>query len=322
MSERRMHDLVVEYKASGKGREAIIEKVASMLYESYEVYGFDDEDDAADAFLKYRERIARLVDRFEDRGLPFDAYLATSLRFLARTVRRERRREAERIALCERAAAGDSSDSWKSGEGDAIGEWPGEGRRAMEPGVCAPLRDGAVGLREAGRDLAQARRARRRPRARGGPAPRSPVEAARSSRIVFLAVKCAWELDDASVERIADAAEVPRDWLASAVAQARRSLDPERLRRERLVERRNSSWCRRRLLEAKLEGEADPLRRERMEASLERESRRFGKAIEELGALRPIVPNSVVARILGVPKGTVDSGLYYLRRQYQKEGAQ
>jgi hypothetical protein len=53
-----------------------------------------------------------------------------------------------------------------------------------------------------------------------------------------------------------------------------------------------------------------------MEASLERERRRFGRALEELGDMRLIVPNSVVARILGVPKGTVDSGLYYLRRRY------
>jgi hypothetical protein len=49
---------------------------------------------------------------------------------------------------------------------------------------------------------------------------------------------------------------------------------------------------------------------------LERERARCAKAKEELGCLRIVVPNSVVARILGIPKGTVDSGLYYLRKHY------
>jgi hypothetical protein len=315
MAEEKLHELVVAYKASGKGRDAIIEQVAAMLYTSHETYGFDDEDDAADAFLKYRERIARLVDRFEDRGLPFDAYLATSLRFLARTVRRERRRCMERTILCERSASDDSSDAWRRAEADPTEAGDGEGGAPIAPGICLPFRadPGASGPMES---RAPSGRPRRRPRARGGLVRSSPSEAARSSRLVFLAVKCAWELDDESVDRVADSAGVPRDWLASAVGQARRSLEPELSRRDRLVERRNSSWCRRRLLESKLEGETDPMRRERMEASLDRERRRFGKALEELGAFRPVVPNSVVARILGVPKGTVDSGLYYLRRQH------
>jgi len=322
MSEKPLHDLVVAYKRNGTGRESIMERVASIVYESHEAYGFDDEDAAADAFLKYRDRISRLVDRFEDRGLPFDAYLATSLRFLAKTVRRERRRESERAQVCERAAAEDFSEAWHAEETRSAEDHREGSRAPMEPGLCAPLRDGGaagLALRCVG---AREGRPGRRPRAKGGPAPRSVVEVARSSRIVFLAIKCAWELDDGSVARIADSAGVPRDWLASAVGQARRSLEPERARRDRLVERRNSSWCRRRLLESRLECEADPQRRDRMEASLERERRRFGRALEELGAIRPIVPNSVVARILGVPKGTVDSGLYYLRKQYQGDGPQ
>jgi hypothetical protein len=323
MPEERLHDLVIAYKKSGAGREAIMERVAALLYTSHEAYGFDDEDAAADAFLKYRERIARLVDRFEDRGLPFDAYLATSLRFLARTVRRERRRDSERAMLCERAAADDRPEAWQPGDDSKLPDGTdADAGFSMEPGLCLPFRDGSLGASKPAGALDPSRRSRRRPRARGGPAPRSAVEAARSSRIVFLAVKCAWELDDESVERIADSACVNRDWLASAVGQARRSLEPERARRDRMIERRNSSWCRRRLLEARLECETDPQRRDRIEATLERERRRFGRALEELGALRLIVPNSVVARILGVPKGTVDSGLYYLRRRYQlPEGA-
>jgi hypothetical protein len=293
MTKTMLNDLVAAYRASGQGRDLIMEKVAVLVYESHARYGFDDEDDAANALLKFRDRIARLVDRFEDRGLPFDAYLATSLRYLARTARRERRRAAERESLCERAAFP---------EIERIGA-EGAAAEPIEP--AAPAREG--------RRCASGRR----PRAKGGIVRRCPAEeAAHSSRLVFLAIKCAWEIDEAGVARVAEAAGVGRDWLAAAIEQARRSLEDERSRVERLAERRNASWTRLRLLEARLAGENEGCRGAALASALAREEARYSRVKEELAALRTIVPNSVVARILGIPKGTVDSGLYYLKKRY------
>ena len=144
----------------------------------------------------------------------------------------------------------------------------------------------------------------------------SAERAAYSSRLVYLAIKCAWEIDEEGIERVAGSAGVGREWLAAAVEQARRSLVCERSRVEGLVQRRNASWCRQRLLEGKLAQESDPYRRARLSSALDRERARCAKVRLELGSLRTLVPNSVVARILGVPKGTVDSGLYYLRKRY------
>jgi hypothetical protein len=112
---------------------------------------------------------------------------------------------------------------------------------------------------------------------------------------------------------------VGRDWLGAAIEQARRSLEGERSRVERLAERRNASWTRLRLLEARLAGESEAGRSAALASALAREEARYARAREELAALRTIVPNSVVARILGIPKGTVDSGLYYLKKRYGGE---
>jgi DNA invertase Pin-like site-specific DNA recombinase len=296
MPETELNELVSAYRSSGEGRDHIMEKVAALVYDAHRRYGFDDEDDAANALLKFRGRIARLVDRFEDRGVPFDAYLATSLRFLARTARRERRRILERESVCDRAVFSETAEP--------NAEWP-EGEPAGE-------REARPGLDGRGRTAA-----RRRPRARGGVIPRCPAEAAAySSRLVFLAVKCAWEIDEAGISAVADSAGVDREWLAAAVEQARRSLVSERSRLELLMERRNGSWTRLRLLELRLAEEADPHKKARLESAKGREEQRLANAREELGVLRTIVPNSVVARILGIPKGTVDSGLYYLRKRY------
>jgi hypothetical protein len=298
MEEPTLHELVVSYRASGEGKERIMERVAALVYSSHGKFGFDDEDDAAEALFKHRGRIVRLVDRFEDRGIPFDACLATSLRYLAKTVRRNRRLASDRELVCESAILSGSAQ----GEGAEMPYLFGFSEdEEPEGGSCAAPRPAP----------------RRRPRARGGSVRCGAMErAAYSSRLVYLAIKCAWEIDEEGVARVADSAGVEREWLASAVEQARRSLESERSRVETLVQRRNASWCRQRLLESRMGVEADPYRRRRLEASLERERARCAKAKAELGNLRTIVPNSVVARILGVPKGTVDSGLYYLRRRY------
>ncbi len=299
MSDTRLHELVLSYHSSGKGREEILERVAGLVYSAHRKFGFDDEDDAANALLKYRGRIAGLVDRFEDRGIPFDAYLASSLRFLAKTVRRERRQLRDRELVCEGAAF--------AGLGDGESFEPPEGSACPEEPVPASAR--GIGPERG-----------RRPRARGGLLRCGALEkAAYSSRLVYLAIKCAWEMDEESVARVADSAGVGREWLSAAVEQARRSLVAERSRVEALVERRNSSWCRQRLLEARAAEETDRYRLERLRAALERERSRWARAKEELACLRTVVPNSVVARILGVPKGTVDSGLYYLRKRYGPE---
>jgi hypothetical protein len=298
MAETTLHDLVLSYRASGKGRELIMEKVAALIYAAHGKFGFDDEDDAANALMKYRGRIAKLVERFEDRGIPFDVYLASSLRYLAKTVRRERRQASDRELVCESTAA--------------IGDDTGAAYDAFYALPQVKSRSPSAG------DAEESRQApRRRPRARGGNLRCGAQEkAAYSSRLVYLAIKCAWEIDEECIARVAESAGVGREWLAAAVEQARRSLVNERSRVEGLVQRRNASWCRQRLLEARLSDEADLYRQSRLSSALERERARCAKVKEELGCLRTVVPNSVVARILGIPKGTVDSGLYYLRKRY------
>jgi hypothetical protein len=278
-----MHELLIRYRKDGFGIERIMNEVAERLYRDPGRYGFDGEDEAADALLKYGGRIARLADRYVDRGVPFDAYLSTSLRFLSRTIRRDRRRAWERETVCERAEALDRIAG-------GIAGIPPDLDAGSEPTPCPEAAVTPAAADPSGRPVL-------------------------GSRLVFLFLKCVWDADDRDAERVAAAAGVDPAWLASAAAQARRSLEAERARFENMQARRNRSWCRLRLLEARLRADLEPYRRSSLEAALARERARFESARVELDGFRPIVPNSIVARILGVPKGTVDSGLYYLRKQ-------
>jgi hypothetical protein len=285
MEEARLHELVAAFQAGLTDRDAVFERIARELYANPLRFGFDSDDDASEALCRYRERIKSLAARYVDKGVPFDAYLSTSLRFIARTLRRERKRRREREQVCE------VSESWKA---EGILE---EGLSSCEevtglgsPGL-APMPRPGQGRRRSG-----------------------PEVAAFRSRLVFLYLKCAWDADDEKTRRVARAAAVPEDWLAAATAQSLRALEPERGRFERLSGRRDKYWGRLRLLEARLAAETDVAERQRLAEALKREKTRFENACTRLKSFKPTVPNSIVARILGVPKGTVDSGLYYLKR--------
>ncbi|MGO8694312.1 MAG: hypothetical protein ACLQMF_11660 [Rectinemataceae bacterium] len=136
-----------------------------------------------------------------------------------------------------------------------------------------------------------------------------------ANRLVFLLLKCVWEANDLDVQRVADAAGVDPSWLGAVAAQARRALNAEFARFERMQSRRNTAWCRIGILQSHIDEEADPTKRQALKLKLGRERDRLDRALGEIRKFKPLVPNSIVARILGVPKGTVDSGIYYLRKQ-------
>lgn len=276
MDRETMQALVLSYQENGEGLELIFDAMARLLLLEPKRFGFEGEDDAAEALFRYRRRLRSLPARYVDHGSSFEAYVVTSLRYLARTMRREGRRHREREIVCER------SEGWE-----------------LE---VRSLSSGIPRLQDAEWTMPRTRH------------PSASQRAAFKARLVYLYLKCAWEADDEKTARVASAAEVDSGWLCAAMAQALRSLEPERQRHERLVVRRDRSWGRIRLLEARLRDECDGEAKKRIEGSLERERRCLSRAREELRHFRPIVPNSVVARIIGVPKGTVDSGLYYLKR--------
>ena len=281
MGKERLHDMARACKEGRIDAEEVYQRIACEVYGDPLRYGFDCEDDAAEALIRYKERIKSFPCRYVDRGVPFEAYLSTSLRFLARSIRREGRRKREREVVCERNEGWDAEfrrDSW-----------------AVRPFLI-----------EACLDF---------PWAKEGRKPRGGELVAFRTRIIFLFLKCAWDVNEEVTEKVAQAAQVPVDWLSATAAQSLRSLEAERARFERLCTRRDRSWGRICLLEGRQRTEVDPLAREELDLSIRKEKERLGRVRRELKAFRPTVSNAVVARILGVPKGTVDSGLYYLRKR-------
>ena len=270
-----------EWKESEEGKEAFFAQLAKILYAEPGRFGFDDVDQAADTLSYHRERVISLLDRYEDRGSSFEHYVASSLRFFAKSYRRDTKRLLERDMACERALR--FSD-------DEECEWEGRHEAMIETVVD----------RASGRATGLSPRRHRK---------------TRDSRLLCLLMKCAWEAGDVETRLAAELTGVSEAWLSMALAQARRFLEIERCRFEKLTARRNRAWSALRINEARLAEESNEVLREGLVHGIARSRKEYESALAELKNFRPLVPNSVIARLLKLPKGSVDSGIHYLKKQ-------
>jgi len=135
------------------------------------------------------------------------------------------------------------------------------------------------------------------------------------TRLLAGALKQVRLLPEPEVDRLACLAAVPPSRLQELCRALRRELEPKELRLEMLRERRTRAYAALCLLERELAREPEPAARERLARRLER-ARRCLRLSQERIARVPVEPsNRQLAAALGLPKGTVDSALFNLKRR-------
>jgi DNA-directed RNA polymerase specialized sigma24 family protein len=108
---------------------------------------------------------------------------------------------------------------------------------------------------------------------------------------------------------------VPEEVL-SGYAQALRSrMAPREKRLEMFRGRRNRAYSNARLLERELQEELDPGRRSAILERLATARKRMRTAMHRMSRIMLNPTNREIAEVLAVPKGTVDSGLFWLKRK-------
>ena len=133
--------------------------------------------------------------------------------------------------------------------------------------------------------------------------------------LLFLVLKCSRRLDPPSLAAAASATGVaPRD-LARLVERLRAGLESCERRLEALRLRRNGAFSRARTLEAALARATDSAEVSTLQRRLEAANRCLAAAAERMARVRRDPTNREVAEALGVPKGTVDCGLFQLKRR-------
>jgi len=135
--------------------------------------------------------------------------------------------------------------------------------------------------------------------------------------LLFLVLKCCRRLDAGGLAAAAEATGVEPRRLAGLVAGLCAGLEPAEQRLARLRERRNRAFGEARLLEAELAGQPEGELTQRLRKRLAAAGRRMATAMDRMARVRRDPTNREVALALGVPKGTVDCGLFLLKRRLE-----
>ncbi len=266
---------VLQYQRTHEGLRDLVNEIAPRVYQFPRRTMGWDEDACGDFYVFIHPRLIRLLDRFRDQGKPFESYLWAVLGWQLRNFARERRRAERYWQVSLRI----NQDDPVSPEGDEEGEGDVHALRAF---------------------------------AQLGSAIRSSAD---RRNFLFLVLKCSRVLDEESARPLASIAGITPEALLSLAAALREMRQPREKRLETLRCRRNKAFSQSRLLEAELQVETAPDRIESMRSSLLRARRRMRSAASRMARVGISPTNLEIARILGIPKGTVDSGLYWLKKK-------
>ena len=281
MPNDELNALVARKKRGEDGLgERILDRIARDVYGSPRLYGFRTEDEVGEVFERYWPRIAGLVDRYEDVGSNFEAYLVSTLRYMALSVRRKQAwnfdREAvfveESKAEIDRSnAASPSRKRMPRARLERVG-FP----HASDTGVCA------VAFRR---------------------------------RILFLCLKCANMLDDEDVSAIARKVGLDENYVLDTVQKARAIGLGKKRRNVSRRRGRDAAWLRCETACRRLSRETDLPIRQSLERSIERDRGLYKRAVALMARSKPSISNKAVAELLDIPKGTVDCGVGRILRQ-------
>jgi hypothetical protein len=142
-----------------------------------------------------------------------------------------------------------------------------------------------------------------------------PLRTCDRKGLLYLVLKCCRRLDPGGLAAAAAATGIDPRRLDGMAEQLRAGLEPVERRLAVLRERRNRAFSEARLLEAELAGRPDDGPAEALRLRLAAANRRMNAAMARMARVRRDPTNREVARVLGVPKGTVDGGLFWLKRR-------
>ena len=279
-----------------------------------------DEDVPGDFFLFCHDKLGLMIDHFEDRGIPFEHYVNSVLKWQLRSFLRLRKQ------LDTEWQTGLYSQTW--GRSVQFGcqqlpylpavasarVWVPEPPRPRT-GARAPTRTPTTALRIADPGAApgaayhaHTARPARRYRGHRFRLPKQPMR----RRMLYALLKTAHLLDDRQFDVLVAATGCHPDSLSQVFKRLYRFRKAALMRRQMLVERRNLAFADLHLWTAVACLEPGPHARAKALMQAERHRVTLYLAQLELARIRMAPSNRHIAKVLGVPKGTVDTSLNWL----------
>jgi RNA polymerase sigma factor (sigma-70 family) len=280
-----LKDKVLAYQRTGAGLEELIVNLSPRIYHYPRHRSGLDEDDCGDFYVYFYPRMLRSLEHFRDQGKPFEHYLNAVLRWQLKSYLRRKKSDGRNRALACRP------DFW---------ELPGQPGPGEDPSAAA-LAFPAV---PSGAALSPFL----------GPGGVLKTNSDRR-RFLLLLLKNMQFLDARELEQGASLCGYPADELARVTLALQERLAGRRKRLTDLRTRRNRAFCRLSLLEEELSAAAEAAERQRLHEAITKTRATLRLAQQRLARTPRCPTNRDLAEVLGLPKGTVDTALYWLKKR-------
>jgi len=271
--------------------------------------GFSEEDSAA-FLLSFYPRIRALIRKYRPMGSSFEAYLNSTLRWQLRSYAARKHNSKIRLSV---EASEEIACELHELPTDFVAANPvlqSQPHVAGNRGVSAPdPRDCRPVTRNPPRRAPSVPLYPNLPPAKGG---LTPGEA---QRVLFLALKAAARLDESECRSLARVLGCDADWIIGAWLALRKRCDGNLQRRSAARATRDRAWFKIRCLQTRLRETLEPRERELCEKQLSEWKRRFDTARRKVASIPSAPTHKEIADCLGVPKGTVDSSIFRIRRE-------
>ena len=287
-------DDVVHFQQTGKGYKEIVDRISVLAYRfPARRQGFSEED-CAEFLLRFHPRIPGLVSRFAPTGFPFESYLQSTLKWQIKSFAAARTRH--KIYL------------YASRSNDIA--------TAMHPSLCHEREDpyGVQYIASQPEPTTQAAKAAAA-NATDPDCGFAALKTCRARRLAMIALKASEHLDEGAYRQLAHTLGCSGEWLVERWQQVREACVEQRSRRDRYREMRDKAWFRIRCLQLRKRGAIDDNERTRTDERIECCTRRYDRARQLLSRMPTGPTHQQIAVALGIPKGTVDSGVHYAKRE-------
>ncbi len=222
-----------------------------------------NEEERIDLLLTLYPRIARGIDRYEERGSCFDGYVSALISWGYRTALRQNQQRDQLETFL-----------WSTKTEEAV----------QEPTLS--FKD--VNEREIQR-------------------PKNPRQ------VLILTLKCCLYISDDFAGRIARAVGMEKSELWLTMEKLKEKATQRIERRQFFEEKVGAYWCRILTVESKISGGDEAA--ERLKEELVDLHKRHDEALKRLEHCESSPSNKEIAEILGIPKGTVDASLYFIKKR-------
>ena len=142
-------------------------------------------------------------------------------------------------------------------------------------------------------------------------------------RLIYVALRESEYLDNTLIEAIVDYTHIDRRWFLNCVMALRRKVEDRKQRLEKAQLYHNTCFYRYYIIQLQIQNCNSPAQTQLYHRELLKVRRRLRRVSMQLQKIHVHPTNREIAEVLNIPKGSIDSGIYYVlgRDKHEQQSA-